>query len=290
VPETPAIDGGAVVELRGVGRVFPGPPDVTVLQGVDLILGRGDYLSIIGPSGSGKSTLLHLLGLFDRPSSGSYHLEGSRHRKPLGPRADRAPRRSHRVRVPVLPSPWPSQCPRERRTRPRLRRRGAERAGRACALCPPPGRLGPPGRRIPNHAVRWGAPASRDRTSVGHPPFIAAGRRADGQPRLGQLDRRARDVRRVLRRGNDARGHHPRRGSQLPCRSTSTHCGRTIGGPCARLGRGRGASSARGAGFGPRELIEEALAGVTTKPARLVLMAMGTVLGVAALVATVGLS
>lgn len=37
---------------------------------------RGDYLALVGPSGSGKSTLLHLLGLLDRPTTGTYHLNG----------------------------------------------------------------------------------------------------------------------------------------------------------------------------------------------------------------------
>jgi putative ABC transport system ATP-binding protein len=42
------------------------------LHGVDLTIGRGDYLAVVGPSGSGKSTLLNILGCLDRPSSGSY--------------------------------------------------------------------------------------------------------------------------------------------------------------------------------------------------------------------------
>lgn len=73
--DTPAA-ASPVVELHGVGRAFPGPPEVTVLSDVDLTIERGDYLSIIGPSGSGKSTLLHLLGLLDRPTAGTYHLDG----------------------------------------------------------------------------------------------------------------------------------------------------------------------------------------------------------------------
>jgi len=66
----------AVVELAAIGRSFSGPPAVTAVQGVDLTIEKGEYLSIIGPSGSGKSTLLHLLGLLDRPSSGRYLLDG----------------------------------------------------------------------------------------------------------------------------------------------------------------------------------------------------------------------
>ncbi|PZF80984.1 ABC transporter ATP-binding protein [Jiangella anatolica] len=62
--------------MIGIGRVFAGPPRVEAVRDVDLSIGEGEYLSIIGPSGSGKSTLLHLLGLLDRPSHGTYLLDG----------------------------------------------------------------------------------------------------------------------------------------------------------------------------------------------------------------------
>lgn len=65
-----------VVELVDVTRTFPGPPEVHAVRGVNLTIEPGEYLSIIGPSGSGKSTLLHVLGLLDRPSSGTYLLDG----------------------------------------------------------------------------------------------------------------------------------------------------------------------------------------------------------------------
>jgi putative ABC transport system ATP-binding protein len=65
-----------VIELRGLGREFPGNPPVVALRGVDLAVLRGEYVSIIGPSGSGKSTLLNVLGCLDRHTSGTYHFEG----------------------------------------------------------------------------------------------------------------------------------------------------------------------------------------------------------------------
>ena len=68
---------GAVLSLRGIGRNYlSGEVEVAALADVDLTVGRGEYVSIVGPSGSGKSTLLNLLGLLDRPTSGSYLFEG----------------------------------------------------------------------------------------------------------------------------------------------------------------------------------------------------------------------
>ncbi|MCM6762767.1 ABC transporter ATP-binding protein [Rathayibacter sp. ZW T2_19] len=66
-----------LIELRGVTRSFPGPPEVRALEGVDLTVDEGDYVSIVGPSGSGKSTMLNILGLLDRPSAGEYRFDGA---------------------------------------------------------------------------------------------------------------------------------------------------------------------------------------------------------------------
>lgn len=65
-----------VVRLDRVERTFPGTPPVHALKASDLVIERNDYVAIVGASGSGKSTLLHLLGLLDRPSSGTYWLDG----------------------------------------------------------------------------------------------------------------------------------------------------------------------------------------------------------------------
>ncbi|BAU33009.1 ABC transporter ATP-binding protein [Microcella alkaliphila] len=65
-----------LIELRDLTRSFPGPPEVQALKAVNLSIGRGDYLSIVGPSGSGKSTMLNILGLLDRPTVGEYRIDG----------------------------------------------------------------------------------------------------------------------------------------------------------------------------------------------------------------------
>jgi putative ABC transport system ATP-binding protein len=66
-----------MIELAEIDRDFlVGDQKVHALDGVTLMIESGEYVSIMGPSGSGKSTLLNLLGLLDRPTSGSYHLNG----------------------------------------------------------------------------------------------------------------------------------------------------------------------------------------------------------------------
>jgi putative ABC transport system ATP-binding protein len=66
-----------MIELAQVHRVFQvGDQEVHALDGVDLTIAAGEYVSLMGPSGSGKSTLLNIIGLLDRPTSGTYQLNG----------------------------------------------------------------------------------------------------------------------------------------------------------------------------------------------------------------------
>ena len=66
-----------VIELRGVEKHYQmGDTLVKALQGVDLKIFPGDYISILGPSGCGKSTMLNILGCLDQPSVGHYFLDG----------------------------------------------------------------------------------------------------------------------------------------------------------------------------------------------------------------------
>jgi putative ABC transport system ATP-binding protein len=65
-----------MIELQNVCRTFTvGDQQVAALRDINLRLDAGEYVSIMGPSGSGKSTLLNLLGLLDRPTSGTYLLD-----------------------------------------------------------------------------------------------------------------------------------------------------------------------------------------------------------------------
>ncbi len=66
-----------VVSCRGLSKTYTsGPAHVPVLNGVDLAVGEGERIAIVGASGSGKSTLLHLLGGLDDPTAGEVSVEG----------------------------------------------------------------------------------------------------------------------------------------------------------------------------------------------------------------------
>ncbi|MCK6446392.1 MAG: ABC transporter ATP-binding protein [Planctomycetes bacterium] len=71
------LDRPAVLSARGVKKSFRvGDRELEVLHGVDFTLQPGEILALTGPSGAGKSTLLHILGLLDRPTSGTVTLDG----------------------------------------------------------------------------------------------------------------------------------------------------------------------------------------------------------------------
>lgn len=64
------------LRLTGVAKTYPGTPPVHALRDIDLEIGDGELVAVVGPSGSGKSTLLHIMGTLDRASSGTVEVAG----------------------------------------------------------------------------------------------------------------------------------------------------------------------------------------------------------------------
>ena len=66
-----------VIEIHGLTKVYTmGEVEVRALAGLDLLTDQGEFLAVMGPSGSGKSTLMNILGCLDRPTEGTYLLDG----------------------------------------------------------------------------------------------------------------------------------------------------------------------------------------------------------------------
>ncbi len=69
----------SLIELNNITKSYPlGEGFLQILKGIDLTIEKGDFVAIMGPSGSGKSTLMNILGCLDKPTSGTYILEGQR--------------------------------------------------------------------------------------------------------------------------------------------------------------------------------------------------------------------
>lgn len=73
----PKLNTPVVIQLEHITKTYGmSDTEVQVLKGVDLTIQEGEYCSIMGTSGSGKSTMMNIIGCLDRPTSGSYYLDG----------------------------------------------------------------------------------------------------------------------------------------------------------------------------------------------------------------------
>lgn len=69
----------SLIELKQITKSYPlGDGFLQILKGIDLSIEKGDFVAIMGPSGSGKSTLMNILGCLDKPTTGTYALDGRR--------------------------------------------------------------------------------------------------------------------------------------------------------------------------------------------------------------------
>jgi putative ABC transport system ATP-binding protein len=65
-----------MIELRGIKKIYRmGSQSLEALRGIDVTIGKGEFVSIMGPSGSGKSTLMNIIGCLDTPTDGRYLLD-----------------------------------------------------------------------------------------------------------------------------------------------------------------------------------------------------------------------
>ena len=75
--QEPSQQNGSMIDMRGIRKIYDtGKVKVEALKGIDLHIGRGEFVAIVGPSGSGKSTLMNLIGCLDTPSEGTYQIAG----------------------------------------------------------------------------------------------------------------------------------------------------------------------------------------------------------------------
>lgn len=65
-----------IIKIRGLTKIYGDGVEVRALDGLDMDVSSGEFLSIVGPSGSGKSTLLHMIGILDTPTRGTIVIDG----------------------------------------------------------------------------------------------------------------------------------------------------------------------------------------------------------------------
>jgi macrolide transport system ATP-binding/permease protein len=288
-----------VLELNQVGRQFGTEPAVHALVDVDLRLKPGEWLAITGPSGAGKSTLLHIIGCLDRPSSGTYLFDGI-DTATLSDK-ERAGLRSRRIGF-VFQSfhLLPHRSVLENVMLAEVYRRQSYRGRRERALA-----------AIERVGLGHRVDFLPTRLSGGEKQRVAIARALVGSPSLllcdeptGNLDSKSSasilDLFETLNRqgltlvvvthDENVAKRATRRVHIIDGKLTEVANGENNRHPVHSPSPGANTSPISRSGITIRDLLDEAIAGMFARPWRMVLTMLGIVIGLTALVATLGLS
>lgn len=298
LPIETAVDPGRLLDLRKVCKQFGTDPAVNALIDVDLVVRRGEWLSITGPSGSGKSTLLNILGCLDRPTRGQFFFEGIE-TTTLGEN-ERAGLRSRRVGF-IFQSfhLLPYRTVLENVMLAEVYRRNARRGRRERAM-----------EVIRRVGLAHRADFPPFKLSGGECQRVAIARALMGTPGLllcdeptGNLD--SKNTESILDLLTDLNKEgmtiivvtHDENVARRGSRRVTMKDGQLSAGSAPALpgvvDRAQPVSSkptVSGSGITMRDLLAEAMAGMLARPTRMALTVMGIVIGMSALVATVGLT
>src|SRR5215813_12083164 len=310
--ETTAADPDRLLDLRKVCKQFGTDPAVNALINVDLELLRGEWLSITGPSGSGKSTLLNILGCLDRPTRGTYLFDGIE--TTTLSENERAGLRSRRIGFifqsfhllpyrTVLENVMLAEVYRQHTRRGRRERAMEQirRVGLAHRADFPPSKLsGGECQRVAIARALMGKPSlllcdeptgNLDSKNAESILDLLSDLNKDGMTLIvvtHDENVARRGSRRVTMKDGKLSAHPEQcqsRHRSLPAESAPA--------PPRQATRARRASAKAGvlgSGITKRDLLAEAMAGVLARPARMALTVLGIVIGMAALVATIGLT
>jgi macrolide transport system ATP-binding/permease protein len=288
--ETVATDPDHVLDLRRVCKQFGTDPVVNALVDVDLVVRRGEWLSITGPSGSGKSTLLNMLGCLDRPTSGEFLLDGIETTKLSENK--RAGLRSRRIGF-IFQSfhllPYRTVLENVMLAEVYRRRAGQGRRERAMAEI----------RRV---GLAHRADFLPSKLSGGERQRVAIARALMGSPSLllcdeptGNLD--SKNTESILDFLTELNKEgmtivvvtHDENVARRSSRRVNMKDGQLLGGGGPSTSS-PSKSRITASGITTRDLVAEAIAGAIARPARMALTVLGIVIGMSALVATVGLT
>jgi macrolide transport system ATP-binding/permease protein len=287
-----------ILSLHGVTKQFGVDPAVHALAGIDLLVARGEWLAITGPSGAGKSTLLNIIGCIESPTAGSYRLDGVE--TTMLSDKQRAGLRSQRIGF-VFQSfhLLPYRTVLENVMLAEVYRRGSRHGRRDRALA-----------AIERVGLLHRAEFPPAKLSGGERQRVAIARALTGSPSVllcdeptGNLDSRSStnilDVLEGLNRSglttivvthDETVAGRAHRRIHVVDGLITQESGHARQQSVVHTTPRRLPLSVAKSRISPRDLLEEAIAGMFARPGRMILTVLGVVIGMGALVATVGLT